>query len=467
MPSKVAFFEKVFLDRRASASVLRGVELFNLRLVRDLCELGIEVALFVEPSWRDTVLRELPDAKGLRLVAANGFGSSLFSGLFAARRIRALAHREGRFDALLLGNVANRLIPALWLLRPGRDFARAVLVAHRKPSPRFLRAIRHLPGRIVAVSEPVAADFRGQGLAADVAVDYGIMDAGLFHPADTGGAPSPVPTDAGGAPSSVPADVGGAPSPVPADAGGAPSPVPADAGGAPSPVPADVGGAPSPVPANAGGAPSPVPANAGGAPSPVPADTGGAPSPVPANARGRLPLGKTRFCVLGALDNAWKGADTAVDAFLLLPESLRSRCELHLVAYRSPPSFPDQAGIVAHSWRDSSDIPAFLRSMDVLLVPSRDEHVMRETFSQAVVQGMLTGLPVVYAPIPVLSEKFDLGGGIPASTPAEFAAAMARLANNPALRAEMGAKGRATALARYVWDTARFVERHLFPNTAP
>ena len=412
MPSKVAFFEKVFLDRRASASVLRGVELFNLRLVRDLCELGIEVALFVEPSWRDTVLRELPDAKGLRLVAANGFGSSLFSGLFAARRIRALAHREGRFDALLLGNVANRLIPALWLLRPGRDFARAVLVAHRKPSPRFLRAIRHLPGRIVAVSEPVAADFRGLGLAADVAVDYGIMDAGLFHPADTGGAPSPVPTDAGGAPSSVPADVGGAP-------------------------------------------------------SPVPTDTGGAPSPVPADARGRLPLGKTRFCVLGALDNAWKGADTAVDAFLLLPESLRSRCELHLVAYRSPPSFPDQAGIVAHSWRDSSDIPAFLRSMDVLLVPSRDEHVMRETFSQAVVQGMLTGLPVVYAPIPVLSEKFDLGGGIPASTPAEFAAAMARLANNPALRAEMGAKGRATALARYVWDTARFVERHLFPNTAP
>ncbi len=423
MPRKVAFLEKVFLDRRTSAPMLRGVELFNLRLVRDLCGLGIEVALFVEPSWRDTVLREIPEAPRLRLVEANGLGSSLLSGLSAAHRIRALVRREGRFDALLLGNVANRLIPALWLLRPGRDFARAVLVAHRQPSPRFLRAIRRLPGKIVAVSEPVAGDFREQGLAADVAVDYGIMDAGLFHPPEAGGAPSPVTADAGGTSSHAPTNAGGAPSPVTADTGGASFQATTDAGGAPSPVPADE--------------------------------------------RGCLPSRKTRFCVLGALDNAWKGADTAVDAFLLLPESLRSRCELHLVAYRSPPTFPDESGIVAHSWRGSGDVPALLRSMDALLVPSRDEHVMRETFSQAVVQGMLTGLPVVYAPIPVLSEKFDLGGGIPATTPAEFATAMAHLADDPALRAELGAKGRATALARYVWDTGRFVERHLFPGAVP
>ena len=371
---KVAFLEKVFLDRRASSAVLRGVEIFNLRLVRYLCALGIDVVFFAEPSWRETILREIPDAKTLRIVDAYGFGSTLLSGLFAARRIRSFARHNGAFDALLLGNVANRLIPALWLLRSGRDFNRAVLVAHREPSPRFLRAIRHLPGRIVAVSEPVAADFREQGLAADVVVDYGIMDAALFHPVNPGD-------------STIRRSV----------------------------------------------------------------DTKASPAPC-------------RFCVLGALDNAWKGADTAIAAFRLLPDSLRSRCELHLMAYRSPPTFTDESGIIPYPWRGAAGIPDFLRSMDVMLVPSRDEHVMRETFSQSVVQGMLTGLPVVYAPIPVLAEKFDLGGGIPASTPHEFAAAMARLADDPALRAEMGAKGRATALDRYVWDTSRFVERHLFPK---
>lgn len=377
MTRKVAFFEKVFLDRRASGAELRGVELFNLRLVRDLCAQGVSVTLFTEPSWRSTVLKEVPDAPLLRLVSANGFGSSLLAGFAAACRLRRMARHEGAFDALLLGNVANRLIPALWLLRAGRDFRYAVLIAHREPSARFLRAISRLPGRILAVSEPVAADFRGRGLAAEVMVDYGIMDAHLFYPSSTSAVP--------------------------------------------------------------------------------PALSGGG-----AGSKGREAL--CRFCVLGALDNAWKGADTAIAAFRLLPEAVRAHCELHLLGFRSSRDFPGEPSIIAYSWQSAAGVPDFLRSMDVMLVPSRDEHVMRETFSQSVVQGMLTGLPVVYAPLPVLAEKFDRGGGFRASTPQEFADAMARLAENPDLRAELGAQGRAVALSRYVWDTGRFVERHLLAH---
>jgi len=362
----VAFLEKVFLDKRGKAAALRGVELFNLKLVRDLCSLGVRIAIFAEPSWAETIEGFVPDSGNLRIVRIRHCRSGLISGLAASLSLRRIARREAPFDVLLLGNVANRLVPALWLLRPGRDFKRMALVAHRETSARFLRAIRHIPGRVVAVSEPVAAGFRGKGLAADIAVDYGVMDADKFHPSPEGHSP-------------------------------------------------------------------------------------GAP---------------IRFCVLGALDNAWKGADTAIAAFRLLPDSLRARCELHLMAYRSPPEFPDEEGIVAHRWRGAGGIPDFLRSMDAILVPSRDEHVMRETFSQAVVQGMLTGLPVIYAPLPVLAEKFDVGGGLPASTPQEFAGAMARLAEDSALRADMGATGRATALDRYVWDTPRFVKRHLFPTDA-
>lgn len=364
MPS-IVFLEKVFLDRRASSAALRGVESFNLQLIQELCALGVRTTLFVEPSWADVVGREVPGEKNLRMLPAACLGSSLLAGLSAARSIRRLARREGAFDALLLGNVANRLLPALWGLRAGRDFRRALLVAHRETSPRFLRAIRSLPGRVLAVSEPVAAGFRGKGLAADVVVDYGVMGADRFHPTA--------------------------------------APRPADA-------------------------------------------------PV-------------RFCVVGALENAWKGADTALAAFRLLPPAVRARCELHLMAYRDPPAFPDDPGVTAHAWRNAGAVPDFLREMDAMLVPSRDEEVMRETFSQSAVQGMLTGLPVVHSPIPVLAEKFDRGGGLCARTPEEFAAAMERLALDPALRAKLGAEARATALERYVWDSARFLREHLVPST--
>lgn len=186
----------------------------------------------------------------------------------------------------------------------------------------------------------------------------------------------------------------------------------------------------------------------------------GADSFHPAAAPGRGD-GKTRFCVLGALDNAWKGADTAIEAFRALPAGLRDKAELHLMAYATPPSFPGEPSIVPYGWRDPATIPGFLRSMDVMIVPSRDEAVMRETFSQATVQGMLTGLPVICSDLPVLVEKFDRGGGVVFHDAAELSRAMARLADDPAARAVLGAAARRTALERYVWDTRRFRETFL------
>ena len=42
---------------------------------------------------------------------------------------------------------------------------------------------------------------------------------------------------------------------------------------------------------------------------------------------------------------------------------------------------------------------------------------------------------------------------------------MERLALDPALRARLGAEARTTALARYVWDSSRFLREHLVPAT--
>ena len=110
-------------------------------------------------------------------------------------------------------------------------------------------------------------------------------------------------------------------------------------------------------------------------------------------------------------------------------------------------------------------MPDFLRRMDVMIVPSRDEEIMRETFSQAMVQGMLTGLPVIASDLPVLSEKLDRGGGLTFRTVADLREMIARLVRDADLRRRLGAEARRTAAERYVWSTKTFVERYLAPGS--
>lgn len=366
-PAPILFLEKVFFKRSKPGSQLRGVELFNLQLVRELGVEGREVFFPMERSWEAPALRfwggDAP--QGVHLLPGPGFLLPPLGAFMGAMRgMRASRRLFPERPTLLLGNVGNGLTPAIGHLRRTRAIGKMVLIAHREPPARFLPSISRLPGHIVCVCGPIAEDFRlVTGLAAEVHVDYGVMNADHFHPAETASPPS---RD-----------------------------------------------------------------------------------------------GKIRFCVLGALDNAWKGADTAIEAFRLLPSAVRARAELHLVAYRNPPVFPDEPGIRPYGWTPASRIPGLLREMDALLVPSRDEEVMRETFSQATVQGMLTGIPVLYSDLPILREKFDEGGGILCPSPQAYADAMARLANDPALRARLGAEGRATALRRYVWRTSDFCRRYL------
>jgi glycosyltransferase involved in cell wall biosynthesis len=172
--------------------------------------------------------------------------------------------------------------------------------------------------------------------------------------------------------------------------------------------------------------------------------------------------GVVRFGVLGKLDNPWKGAGDAIAAFGVLPDALRARCELHLASYEreanKPEDLPD--GVIAHGWMGSSTTPELLRTWDVIVVPSSSH----ETFSQAIVQGMLTGLPVIARDLPVLAEKLDTGGGIVVEDVASMSAAMARLAGDAGLRASMGAIARETALARYVWDTGAFVRDYVLAS---
>lgn len=341
----VLFLEKAFL--RPPPAPLRGVELFNLRLIEEMLDAGRTITLIAHHEWR-SLLRDHAEA-GLvcRYSRARGFWGTLNWW----RMLGRLRHR-----AVFLANVGSGLIPLMHLLRWSGSADRVVLLAHRTATPRFIRALRRWPSWVVAVNEAIAEPFRVAGYPR-VAVDYGIMNANAYFPA------SPRAPD------------------------------------------------------------------------------------------------RARFVVLGALDNAWKGADTAVEAFRLLPPNVRARCELHLASYLNPPEIGVE-GVTAHPWKPAESIPPFLREMDVMICPSRDEHIMRETFSQAIVQGMLTGLPILANDLPIFREKLDAGGGLLFSSAADLSEKMIALANDPALRAAMGACGRTTALARYRWDTRRFLARY-------
>lgn len=357
-PKKVKqllFLEKVFL--RKMPDVLRGVELFNIELIRDLLRLGYAVDIPADPSWKEAFQAQFVEQKPTVLYGI--IRRSLPFNTLAW----ALALVCRTYDVLLVGNVGHGLIPLLRLLRAFRTFGWFVLIAHRETSTRFMRTLKGAPGHIVAVNGQIAEPFVAAGFPS-VQVDYGVTHGDRFFPAPK----------------------------TPPDAGGV--------------------------------------------------------------------SGRIRFCVVGMLDNAWKGSDTAIAAFRAMPTEIRERAELHLASFSEPPVF-EECALRAYPWMPAERIPDWLRTMQVMICPSRDEQVMRETFSQAMVQGMLTGLPILASDLPILREKLDQGGGEVYSDVEDLSQRMAGLVMSSERRGKMGREARETALRRYVWDTARFSERYL------
>jgi glycosyltransferase involved in cell wall biosynthesis len=101
------------------------------------------------------------------------------------------------------------------------------------------------------------------------------------------------------------------------------------------------------------------------------------------------------------------------------------------------------------------DVPRLLAAADVFCLPSHFEGL-----PMSVIEAMLTGLPVVATDIRGPREQVvagETGFLVPPGQAGQLGAALARLAEDPALRARMGAAGRARALARF--DEAAVVAR--------
>ncbi len=103
------------------------------------------------------------------------------------------------------------------------------------------------------------------------------------------------------------------------------------------------------------------------------------------------------------------------------------------------------------------DVPALLAASDIFALPSHFEGL-----PMSVIEAMLTGLPVVATDIRGPREQVvagETGLLVAPMQAAPLAAALQRLAGDPAERARMGAAGRARALDRF--DEARVVARTL------
>ena len=357
------FLDKVFLKPRKTT--LRGVELFNLSLIRDLVRNHYALTIPIHYSWKDD-FRQEPSFCPPDLCEARK-RVTLLNGLSATWRLR-----RRRYHKIILANVANGLIPAILLLRLVNGSLPLVVFAHRMPSARFMAALPKKTSRVICVNGIIAAEFTKAGFK-DVNVLFGHMSADKFHPSEEN----------------------------------------------------KYAGQDRPLPGGAEKTPD-----------------------------------KINFCVVGFLDNAWKGADTALAAFRALPKDIFEKCVLHLASFRHPPSLPEQ-NIKLYTWFPTGQMPVWLQSMDVMIVPSRDETVMRETFSLVMIEGMLTGLPILASNLPILAEKLNAGGGYVFHNVAELARRMATLAANRELRLKLGQEARQTALERYVWKTEVFIERYL------
>jgi glycosyltransferase involved in cell wall biosynthesis len=160
----------------------------------------------------------------------------------------------------------------------------------------------------------------------------------------------------------------------------------------------------------------------------------------------------------------WHGVDTLLEAVAMTPQvrallvgdgPTRGRCELRAAA-------PDLAGRVAFlGARTPAEIPSLLHRLHVGVAPAAPD--AGGYFSPLkVLEYLAAGLPVVASrtePVEALVTDGHDALLVPAGHVPSLAAALARLRDDPALRARLGAAARRTALGR-TWDAvlARVLE---------
>ncbi|PGH59153.1 glycosyl transferase [Azospirillum palustre] len=162
-----------------------------------------------------------------------------------------------------------------------------------------------------------------------------------------------------------------------------------------------------------------------------------------------------------------KGLDVLFEALASLPDGMRSRIGLTIVGDGpARPELEAQAArlalserIVFRGWLGRDELPAAYRAADAFVFPSRDEGM-----PNVVLEAMAAGLPVVATRIAGnrdLVVEEETGLMLDADDTPALAAALARLAEDPALRRRLGEGGRRRVVEHFSWRAVAAAYRDL------
>jgi L-malate glycosyltransferase len=102
-----------------------------------------------------------------------------------------------------------------------------------------------------------------------------------------------------------------------------------------------------------------------------------------------------------------------------------------------------------------AEVPAYLDLMDVVVLPSLTTPRAREQFGRVLVEAMACEVPVIGSDSGSIPEVVgDAGRIVPEGSVTALAVALEDLAADPALRARLGAAGRARVLRHFTWEKA-------------
>jgi glycosyltransferase involved in cell wall biosynthesis len=119
---------------------------------------------------------------------------------------------------------------------------------------------------------------------------------------------------------------------------------------------------------------------------------------------------------------------------------------------------PSRVRLVRDAGHD--DMPAYLRALDLLCVPSRTTERWREQFGRMLIEAMACGVPVVASDsgeIPNVVQ--DAGVVIPANDLTAWTDTIDNLVANSSMRAQLAARGLARVRAEFSWPVV--ARRHL------
>ncbi|MBI3889902.1 MAG: glycosyltransferase family 4 protein [Candidatus Wallbacteria bacterium] len=173
--------------------------------------------------------------------------------------------------------------------------------------------------------------------------------------------------------------------------------------------------------------------------------------------------GPRRFAYLGRLE-AYKGVHTLLDAWALLARQA-PQCHLFFAG-----AGPERARLEArirhldlkdrvHLLGTVADSAALLRGCDGLLLPSESEGM-----SNALLEAMGTGLPVIASDIEANREVADTSCGlfVPLGDAGAIAASVLELLEKPELAVRLGSAGRARVLERFALESVATGYRRLY-----